>query len=112
MNNKKGQALVEFIIIMPIVIMLIVSMIDFGTIIISKYSLTNDLEVITDLYENNKSEIDNYKSKHNLNISYKVDNTYTTIIVKKNVKITSIMLVPVLGKTYEIEADRTIVNEQ
>lgn len=111
MNNKKGQALVEFIIIMPVFIMLIVSMIDFGTILVSKYSLSNDLEVISDLYNSNKSEIDNYKSKNHLNVSYKTDNNYTTIVVSKKVKITSIMLVPVLGKEYEIKIDRTVVNE-
>jgi len=41
MKNNKGQALVEFIIILPIFLLLIISIIDFGNIISKKYSLEN-----------------------------------------------------------------------
>lgn len=111
MKNNKGQALVEFIIIMPIFIILIISMIDFGNIIINKYSLQNDLQVISDLYKKDKSQIANYVNENNLSISYKSDEIYTTIIVSKDVKITSIMLNAVLGKSYTVDEDITIVNE-
>lgn len=111
MKNNKGQALVEFIIIMPIFIILIISMIDFGNIIINKYGLQADLEVIGDLYKKDKNEINNYVNDNNLNISYKEDEMYTTIIVSKDVKITSIMLNAILGKSYKVEEDITIVNE-
>ena len=40
MRNKKGQALVEFVIILPIFILLVFCLIDFGRII----SIKNDLE--------------------------------------------------------------------
>ena len=39
MKNNKGQALVEFIIILPIFLLLIISVIDFGNIISKKYFL-------------------------------------------------------------------------
>ena len=58
MKNKKGQALVEFVVIMPIFIMLLISIIDLGNIIYKKYHLENDLDYIVDLYRLNKiSEI-------------------------------------------------------
>ena len=37
MKSKKGQALVEFIIIAPIFIMMIMSVIDLGNVIYKKY---------------------------------------------------------------------------
>ena len=37
--NKKGQALIEFILIMPIFLILIMSLIDVGNIYIKKYEL-------------------------------------------------------------------------
>ena len=42
MKNKKGQALVEFVVIMPIFIMLLISIIDLGNIIYKKYHLEYD----------------------------------------------------------------------
>ena len=56
MKNNRGQALVEFIIILPVFLLLIISVIDFGNIISKKYSLENDLDIISDMYKNNKNE--------------------------------------------------------
>ena len=37
MKNNKGQALVEFIIVLPILLLIIISIVDFGNIISKKY---------------------------------------------------------------------------
>ena len=39
MKNSKGQALVEFIIVLPILLLIIMAIIDFGHIFTKKYSL-------------------------------------------------------------------------
>jgi len=44
MNNNRGQALIEFILILPIIIILILGMIDIGRIYITKYELLNTLD--------------------------------------------------------------------
>ena len=67
MKDNKGQALVEFIIILPIFLLLIISVIDFGNIISKKYSLENDIDTIYDLYKNEEYQnIDEY-AKEKLN---------------------------------------------
>ena len=46
MRNNRGQALVEFILILPVFLMIILCMIDFGKIFYEKYALQNDLDLI------------------------------------------------------------------
>ena len=48
--NKKGQALIEFVLILPVLLLIIIMMIDVGNIFIKKYELNKDLETISDLY--------------------------------------------------------------
>ena len=51
MKMNKGQALVEFIIILPVALLLVLGVIDFGNIIYKKYTLENDLNTVVDLYQ-------------------------------------------------------------
>ena len=46
--NKKGQALVEFILVLPILLLIVISMIDIGNIF-EKFDLNNDLETVATL---------------------------------------------------------------
>ena len=50
--NKKGQALVEFILILPVFIFLIFSVYDFGIIFNKKNALENISTDIIELYKN------------------------------------------------------------
>ena len=110
MKNSKGQALVEFIIIIPVLILIISAMIDFGNIIYQKYKLENDLDTIVDMYKLNKeNEINEYVSTLNANIEYNNDTRYTKIILKKDININTIILNNIIGNIYEIEVDRTII---
>lgn len=112
MKNNKGQALVEFIIILPILIFLIISIIDFGNIILKTYSLNKDLDTISDLYlSSSLDKIENYKSMKNISINYKKEDSFTTIILTKNINITSPLLNIAFGKHYTIKVDRTLYEE-
>ena len=46
--NKKGQALIEFILILPIILLILVYLIDIGHIFMQKYDLNNSLETVSE----------------------------------------------------------------
>ena len=51
MKNSKGQALVEFVIILPITLMLMFCIIDFGRVISVKSDLESKTDDIVTFYE-------------------------------------------------------------
>lgn len=112
MKNNKGQALVEFIIVLPILIFLIISIIDLGNIMIKTYSLNEDLDTVSDMYiSGSLDDIENYVAANNISISYKSEDEFTTITLKKNVKIMSPMLNIAFGKNYDIKASKTLYED-
>ena len=52
--NNKGQALIEFVLILPIFILILFSVIDFGIIFNKKSNLENDSVDIINLFKNGK----------------------------------------------------------
>ena len=57
--NKKGQALVEFIIILPVIIFIIMVIIDFMMIFTYKNELENDMNNVVKVYSKTKEEVSN-----------------------------------------------------
>lgn len=113
MKNSKGQALVEFIIILPILLVIIISAIDFGNIISKKYSLENDLDIVVDMYNSAKyDDINNYLSNKDIIIKYDSSDKFNTITLNKNVKIISPVLNLINGKIYKVEASRSIYKNE
>ena len=55
MKNKKGQALVEFVIILPIFVFMVLTVIDIGKIIFFRNELENEMSDVIDLYRKKKS---------------------------------------------------------
>ena len=112
MKNSKGQALVEFVIVLPILIFLVISIIDLGNIMIKTYSLNEDLDTISDMYKSGAlSDIEGYALANKISISYKKDSSFTTVTLNKNVKIMSPMLNIAFGKNYDIKASRTLYED-
>ena len=113
MKNNKGQALVEFIIVLPIFLLLLISVIDFGNIISKKYSLENDIDVVSELYLNEEfDEINTYVKNKDIKINYSNDNSLVTIKLTKNIKIISPMLNIVFGKNYDIDVEKSIYKNE
>ena len=89
MRNKKGQALVEFVIILPIFILLVFCLIDFGRIISIKNDLENKISDVVTFYQNGNSkdeiiQLINKNSKDKINIEFVTEGEYVTInLVKK-----------------------------
>ncbi len=106
--NKKGQALVEFILILPVLLLILMAMIDIGNIFLKKYELENSLETVTELYQNSDANnLGVFLAKENLTLDDKTLNGMTTLTLKQTVQINAPLLNNVLGKNYEITTSKT-----
>lgn len=111
--NNKGQALVEFIVILPVLLLIIMAICDFGNIILKKYSLENDLDTVVELYNSDKvSDINNYINDNNLSIEYSKTSSFTKIVLSKNVNINTPLLNNILGKDYKVAVSRSVINDE
>lgn len=112
MKDNKGQALVEFLLIIPVLMLIVLAFIDVGNIITSKYRLEGQISTIVTLYENNsRNDIERFVKNNKLSISYNSYDNYTTISITKNVSIITPILNNILGKNITIETKRMIYNE-
>lgn len=110
--KNKGQALTEFILILPVFMLIVFSLVDFGTIIYKKYTLENDMDVIVDLYKQDKTVIlDNYINKNKLNINYQTDSDLTTITLEKKIEFMTPGLSLVMDNPYVISIKRVIYEQ-
>ena len=107
--NKKGQALIEFILILPIILIILVYLIDIGNIFMQKYELNNNLETITELYQNNDlKELHTYTAKEEINYEEETNGNLVTIKLAKKINLTAPGLSNILGKNYKIVTTKTI----
>ena len=106
--NRKGQALVEFVLILPIFILILFSVYDIGMIIYNKNvleSTSNDVILML----TNDSDIDEIKSKYNdITIVINDDGKYYNITLNKKIDILTPGLNLVLGSPYNVEVERVI----
>lgn len=109
--NNKGQALVEFVLILPLFILMLFAVIDFGMIYNTKNELESDSVDIVNLY-NNDIDINTIKTKYNdIDISVSSDDKYTTININKSIDIITPGLNRILGDKYKVEVERVIYND-
>ena len=110
--NKKGQALVEFVLILPVFILILFAIVDFGTILSKKNELENDsIDIV--LLINNGTNIDEIKSKYSdLDIDLKDVDKYTEIKITKSINIITPGLNLILGNPYKIIVERVIPNDE
>lgn len=106
--KKKGQALVEFILILPVLLFIIMGMIDIGNIILTKYSLVSELDVISNLYQNDKDAYNNYITKNKITLSLDKSDELTTLTISKKIKINTPLLSNVLKSPYLVQESMTI----
>lgn len=107
--KNRGQALVEFVLIMPIFLIILMAIIDFGNIFKTKYDLQNDLDLIVDLYKEEKTDdYNNYVWNHNLELNIQQDNHFTTIMISKKITIKTPILSKVFPSPYVLSESMTI----
>ena len=110
MKNNKGQALVEFVILIPVLMLLILSIFDLGNVILKKYKLENELDTIINYYNNNDEQLMNsYASMNEINIKKeRKNNDMINIKVSYDVKINTPLLNKIMGENYQIETSRIV----
>lgn len=112
MKNDKGQALVEFVIVAPILIIIIMAIVDISNIAYKKMRLENNLNIIVDLYQKQDfSTINSLTNKENFSFSYNTNQNITIITLTKNVKIFTPFLNIILGNNYVVETKRFIYEQ-
>ena len=97
--NRKGQALIEFIIILPIFIMLMLAVFDYVRI----YSEKSNLEsVMEDAILSNELKDDN------ITLLKELDDEKTKYTLNKSIDIYSPVISVIIGDKYVVSVSRTI----
>ena len=113
--NKRGQALVEFVIILPIFVFMLLATIDIGKIFYTNNRLENKLNDVIVMYENNKDQKEIKKNIQNdikdIKIDIKKDDEYVEFKLSKNVEIVTPGLNLIFKNPYNAEVKRVIYNE-
>ena len=108
--NRKGQALVEFVLILPIFIFILFSIVDFGMILNKKSQLENVSVDIISRFKNNDSIEDIKKSYDDLLINFDSNDVDIVITITAEVDIMTPGLNLVLGDPHKITIERIIHN--
>lgn len=114
--NKKGQALVEFLLILPVLVMILFALIDFGRIYYSKITLSTKINDIDKMYKNNyeTTEILKILKKEDkeVNISItKKDDKFVEYQISKNIEIITPGLSIILDNPFEVIEKRVAYDE-
>ena len=111
--NRKGQALIEFVLVLPVLILILFVIVDFGNIFHTKLELQNQSADIIRLIQNNNDEenIKNTYSKLKLDIK-PYQEKFKKITITKEVPLMSPVLDRVLGSKYKIVVERILPNEE
>lgn len=116
MKNKKGQALVEFIIILPVLIMLFFGAVDFGRIILRQNELENLTGTIVNLYKEGKTyeELESFLKENNKKNTLRVtnkDNNYIEFSLESEIDFVTPGLGKILDSPYYTKVTRVIYYE-
>lgn len=98
--NKKGQALVEFVLILPIFIMLMLAVFDYVKIMQTRMSLEDTIENIV-LSESSKLDDD-------IKLDIKTEEGVKTYSLSKKVDLVSPVVSAVLDKDYSVVVTRSV----
>ena len=110
--NKKGQALVEFVIILPILIYILLAIIDIATIFYTSNKLENKLNDVVDMYESdeNTSDIKDNVTKDIKGAKLEINDKgkYTEIELSKDVDVITPGLNLIIKNPYKVTARRVV----
>ncbi len=113
MNNKKGQALVEFVIILPIFLFMLLAIIDIGKIVFLKNSLEGQMTNVIELYKNQKTfeDIERELARNDSDILLEIkneNNDKITFLLKKRITIVTPGLSLIFTNPYDVEVKRVM----
>ena len=110
--NRKGQALVEFVLILPIFILILFAIVDFGMILNKKNELENISVDISNMIRNDDDILEIKEKQPKLTIATSEDNEYIDIEISEKINIITPGLNRVLGNPYTVKVERIIPNDQ
>lgn len=106
-KKTKGQALIEFVLILPILLILTIGVFDLFNMQNQKYDLANDLDYVSLLYINNKNdEVSSYLNNKDIILTKVENDNYIEIKLTKKVKLITPLLNKILSNPYEISVTR------
>lgn len=108
--NKKGQALIEFVIILPIFLILIFGVIDAGRIFSSKIKLESEFNNVISLYKKGV-DINNIKKEMDYNSKYKIVYKDEVLEINREIDLITPGLQLILDNPYIIKVSRNISHE-
>lgn len=109
--NNKGQALVEFVLILPVFILILFVIIDFGMIVSTKSSLENQSIDIVGLFKHGKSIEDIKTIYDDVDIDIQKEEDYFKVIINSSVDIITPGLNRVLDDPYVVSVERLVYND-
>lgn len=109
--NRRGQALIEFVLILPISLMLLFAIIDFGLIFSEKCKLENESADIIEFIKNDTSINSIEELYPDDEIALENKEGYVSIKIEKNVKIFNFGLERIITNPYKIKVERFIPYE-
>lgn len=110
MKNKSGQALIEFILILPVLLLLIFALVDFGRIILCKTHLEGVMNEVSNLPEDKLSSYLKKDTDYNIKYTIKIDE-YKNITLTTNLELVTPGLKNILKNPYEVKVERSVVYE-
>lgn len=109
--NRKGQALVEFVLILPVFLMILFTIVDFGILLHSKTELQNqsvdiirmiqngdDVQKVSERYSNIEIEVQSYQED------------YQKVILVEQIDLITPFFDRILGDPCMIQVERVIPN--
>ena len=112
--NKKGQALVEFIIILPVFVSMLLGMIDIGKIMFFNNQIESKMDDVVSMYENKydyeKIKKSITKDLNDTSLKIKEDENYIEFFLEKKVDIITPGLNLIFDNPYNIKVKRVIYN--
>ena len=107
--NRKGQALIEFILVLPVFIMILFTIVDFGIILHSKNELQNQSTDIIRILENESNVNIISKNYEKLKIELvPFESDYQKVTITKEINLITPFLDRILGNPYLIKVERII----
>lgn len=109
--NRKGQALVEFIMILPVFLLILLAIVDFGNLLYSKNKLQNQSTDIIRMVQNGTELSEISKIYSNIDVKVEVyEHDYEKVVLTEKVDIITPFLDKILGDPCSVEVERIIPN--
>ena len=111
--NRRGQALVEFVLILPVFLLILFTIVDFGNFLAKKNQLETESTDIVLLLRNGKSAEEVAKSYSKIKIEESgFEEKYNKIKISENITLINPLLYKILGNPCIVEVERIVPRDE